>query len=93
MNNKLATCKIITNLKNFNILIDFFIENIPSEIEKYNYIKIISSFITNNILSFDITYSCSDKIIKNIFENVFKNVMKRIIYNSPEFTIEIQNIS
>ena len=93
MDSKLATCKIITDLKNFNILIDFFIENIPSEIEKYNYIKIVSSFITNNILSFNIIYSCSDKIIKSIFENVFKNIMKRIICDSPEFTIEIQNIS
>lgn len=89
MDNKLATCKIITNFKNFNLLIDLFIEKIPLEIEDYEYIKIINSFITNNILTFDIIYSYSAQDTKDIFENVFKNVIEDIIHIPSKFTIEL----
>lgn len=92
MDNKLAICKIITNFKNFNILIDQFIEEIPHKIENYKYIKIIDSFIINNMLSFDIRYCCSDQDIKDIFEKIFKNVMEEIMNNYSKFIIELQPI-
>ncbi|WP_446897037.1 hypothetical protein ACSVC9_08355 [Clostridium sp. LBM24168] len=91
MDNKLAMCKIITNFKNFNMLINQFIEKIPPRIEAYKYVTIISSFIINNTLSFDIKYSCSDQEIINIFRNVFRNVINEMAEYPSKFVIELQS--
>lgn len=93
MDDKLAMCRIITNFKNFNTLIDEFIEKFPAKIENYGYITIINSFIINNMFSFDIKYSCSDQDIKDIFGNVFKNIVKEIMKSPSKFTIELEAIN
>jgi hypothetical protein len=70
------------------MVMDQFIEKIPLKIENYKDIKIISSFITNNVFNFDIEYSCSDQNIKNIFENVMEEIAGRPL----KFIIELKPI-
>ncbi|KAA8674637.1 hypothetical protein [Clostridium sp. HV4-5-A1G] len=89
MDNKLAVCRIRTNFENFNMVIDKFIEKIPLKIENYKNVKIINSFITDNLFNFDIEYSCSDQDVKDIFENI----MKEIVNSPSRFIVELEPIN